>query len=151
DLRLANDARRGYQLLTVLVDWDGERATLQDRLGGADVAASRDNVGVSVQHQAQWRRLVVAAGGPFEHNERFGNAAVPRASIVIAAHDANGVAAAVGDTRLHASAGLGIKEPTILQSFSPSPFFRGNPDLAPERSRSIEAGVDQRLAFDRVR
>src|SRR5262249_8160643 len=38
-----------------------------------------------------------------------------------------------------------------LQSFSPSPFFRGNPDLLPERSRSVEAGVEQRLAGDRAR
>ena len=38
-----------------------------------------------------------------------------------------------------------------MQSFSPSPFFQGNPDLEPERSRTLEAGIDQRLASDRVR
>jgi len=38
----------------------------------------------------------------------------------------------------------------MLESFSLSPYFRGNPDLAPERSRSIEAGVEQRLAADRA-
>ncbi len=57
----------------------------------------------------------------------------------------------VGETRLKAAAGLGIKEPTILQSFSQSPFFLGNPALDPERARSIEAGVEQRFAGDRAK
>jgi vitamin B12 transporter len=151
DVRIANGAGTGYQLLTVLADWDGERATLRDRLAATEVPASRNNSGVAVQHQAQWRRVVVTASGRVEHNDSFGNAAVPRGSMVFVAHDAGGAPAAVGDTRIRAAAGLGIKEPTVLQSFSPSPFFRGNPDLAPERSRSVEAGIDQRLARDRVR
>ena len=151
DVRLANDASHGSQLLTIVADWDGERATLQDRLAGTETPASRDNAGVAVQHQAIWRRMVVTAGGRVEHNASFGTAAVPRGSIVIVAHEAGGARAAIGDTRVRASAGLGIKEPTALQSFSPSPFFRGNPDLLPERSRSVEAGIEQRLGGDRVR
>jgi vitamin B12 transporter len=39
----------------------------------------------------------------------------------------------------------------VLQSFSPSPYFRGNPSLLPERSRSVEVGVEQRLAGDHAR
>jgi vitamin B12 transporter len=151
DVRLADAAAHGDHLLTVLADWDGERATLEDRLASTQVAASRNNAGVAVQHQAIWRRVVVTAGGRIEHNESFGNAGVPRGSIVFVAHDAGGPRAAFGDTRVHASAGLGIKEPTVLQSFSPSPFFRGNPDLLPERSRGVEAGVEQRFAADRAR
>jgi vitamin B12 transporter len=148
DLRLANDAAHGNQLLTFVADWDGERASLEDRLAQTTTPASRNNGGVSVQHQALWRRVVVTAGGRFEHNASFGNAAVPRGSLVVVAHEGSG---AIGDARLHAAAGLGIKEPTLLQSFSPSPFFHGNPNLLPERSRSFEVGVEQRLASDRAR
>ena len=83
-----------------------------------------------------------------EHNDSFGTATVPRISAAWYARSGGG---AVGATRLHASAGKGIKEPTILQSFSPNPFFLGNPDLEPERSRAADAGVEQRLAHDRVR
>ncbi|HKB12396.1 MAG TPA: TonB-dependent receptor [Vicinamibacterales bacterium] len=151
DIRLANDGERGDQLLTVLADWDGERATLLDRLAGTTTPASRDNFGVAAQHQAIWRRVVITAGGRFEHNDSFGNAGVPRASAVAVVHQVDGSRATFGETRLRAAAGLGIKEPTILQSFSPSPFFRGNPDLLPEKSRSVEAGVEQRLAADRGR
>ena len=148
DMRLANDASSGYQLLTALVDWDGERATLTDRLANASTPASRDNVGIAVQHQAQWRRLSGTVGARVEHNASFGNAGVPRGSIAFVAHEANG---AFGVTRLHAAAGLGVKEPTLLQSFSPSPYYMGNPTLLPEKSRSVEAGVDQRLFADRLR
>jgi vitamin B12 transporter len=58
---------------------------------------------------------------------------------------------AVGETRLKASAGTGIKEPTMIESYSLSPFFLGNLDLEPERSRSVEVGIDQRLAGDHAK
>jgi vitamin B12 transporter len=57
----------------------------------------------------------------------------------------------LGTTTVHANAGLGIKEPTVLQSFSLSPFFLGNPNLQPERARTMDAGVEQRLLADRVK
>jgi outer membrane cobalamin receptor len=134
--------------MTFLADWDGERALLDNRLSAAVTGASRDNVGWSVQHQALWRRAFVTVGGRVERNDSFGTAAVPRGSIVFVARSASG---AVGETKLKASAGLGIKEPTVLESFSPSPFFRGNPDLNPERSRSVEAGIEQRFADSRAK
>ena len=133
---------------TALVDWDGERATLRDALAGTEVPASRDNVGVTLQHQALWSRVFVTAGVRFEHNDSFGNATVPRVAAAWYLREGSGN---VGATRLSASAGRGIKEPTVLQSFSPSPFFLGNPDLLPERTRAVEFGVEQRLASDRVR
>jgi outer membrane cobalamin receptor len=148
DWRLASDSTHGDQLLTFLVDWDGERAQLTDRLASTQTAPSRNNFGWSVQHQATWRRVAVTAGGRVEHNDSFGTAAVPRGSISFVAHPSTG---ALGETKLKASAGLGIKEPTLIQSFSLSPFFLGNPALSPERSRTVEAGVEQRLANDRVK
>ncbi len=149
DWRLTTDASSyGDHRLTLLADWDGERATLEDKLAATETPASRNNFGASVQHQALWARIFVTVGARVEHNDSFGTAAVPRGSIVYVAHTATGT---LGDTRLKASAGLGIKEPTVLQSFSPSPFFKGNPDLQPERSRTIEAGIEQRFASDRAR
>jgi outer membrane receptor protein involved in Fe transport len=91
---------------------------------------------------------VATGGARFEHNASFGQAVVPRGAIVIVAHEGSGT---VGDTRVRAAAGLGIKEPTVLQSFSPSPFFHGNANLEPERSRSVEAGLEQRLVADHLR
>ena len=147
DWRLATNASStGDHQLSVVADWDGERADLQDRLAGTHVPASRNNFGASVQHQALWTRTFVTVGARLEHNDSFGTAAVPRASLAYIARSGGEL---FGATRLRASAGLGIKEPTVLQSFSPSPFFHGNPDLEPERSRSFEIGAEQRLASDR--
>jgi vitamin B12 transporter len=141
-------ARAGTHVETALVDWDGERATLGDALAGTSSRARRDNVGVSLQHQALWSRVFVTAGVRFEHNASFGNATVPRVAAAWYVRTGNGT---VGTTRVHATAGKGIKEPTLLQSFSTNPFFLGNPELAPERTRAIDAGVEQRFARDRVR
>jgi vitamin B12 transporter len=139
----------GTHVETALIEWDGERATLRDALAGTSVPASRNNVGVTLQHQALWSRVFVTAGVRFEHNASFGDATVPRVAAAWYARTGDG---AVGSTRLSASYGRGIKEPTILQSFSPNPFFLGNPDLEPERvDRALEAGIEQRLATDRLR
>ncbi len=148
DWRPTSTASYGQHLVSVLVDWDGERATLENRLASSVTEASRNNLGFSAQEQALWRRVFVTAGGRVEHNDSFGTAAVPRGSIVFVARPSTG---GLGETKLRASAGLGIKEPTILESFSPSPFFLGNPNLEPERSRTFEAGIDQRFAADRVK
>src|SRR5262245_10562566 len=148
DWRPPSSAPRGDHLLTFLADWDGERATQSNRRSGAITVNTRDNFGVSAQDQILWPRIFVTLGGRIERNETFGTEAVPRAAIVMVVHPARG---GLGETRVKASAGLGIKEPTMLESFSLSPFFRGNPDLKPERSRSLELGIDQRLASDRAK
>jgi vitamin B12 transporter len=154
DWRFAAAGRHGDHLVTALADWDGERARLDNPLASTVTRASRDNLGWSLQHQALWRRVFTTAGGRLEHNDSFGTAFVPRGSLVFVARNAHGDPAArglLGETKLRASAGLGIKEPTVLESFSPSPFFRGNPDLEPERARTVEAGVEQRFARDRAK
>jgi vitamin B12 transporter len=53
-------------------------------------------------------------------------------------------------TTVRGSAGAGIKEPDFNQSFGTSDFARGNPDLKPERSRTYDLGIEQRLAGGRV-
>jgi outer membrane cobalamin receptor len=50
-----------------------------------------------------------------------------------------------GWTRLHAAAGTGMRAPDALEI-----AFTDNPGLKPERSRSVEAGVDQALAGERA-
>jgi len=93
-------------------------------------------------------RLTLSAGARAEANDSFGTRVVPRAGVAYAlrlGHDFWGA------TRLRFSYGQGIKEPSLLESFSTDPFFRGNPNLRPERSRTFNAGIEQRLASDRLR
>jgi len=100
---------------------------------------------------ARWQpfaRLTFNAGARAEDNANFGTRVVPRAGVSYALRIAQG---AFGDTRLHATYGQGIVEPRFDQSFGSDPCFPGNPDLSPEQSRTFHAGVEQKLASDRVR
>jgi vitamin B12 transporter len=148
DWRLAGGGAAGDQLLTLLADWDGERVTFADRLAGTTAAHRRDNFGGAVQQQMLWRRIFLTAGGRVERNENFGTAFVPRLSAVFVVREAGAVS---GETRVKLSAGAGIKEPTMLESYSTSPYFLGNPALKAERSRSVEAGLEQRFGGDRAK
>jgi outer membrane cobalamin receptor len=148
DVRLAQSETLGDHTLTLLADWDGERATATNRLTNVTGQNARDNFGAAVQDQMLWPRLFVTVGGRVEKNASFGTAFTPRGSAVFIAHRPSG---ALGETSVSFSAGTGIKEPTLAESFSLSPFFLGNPALDPERSKSIETGVTQRLAHDRAR
>ena len=47
-------------------------------------------------------------------------------------------------TRLHASSGTGVKNPTLYEQFGFIPDqFQGNPDLKPEQSRGWDVGIEQ--------
>jgi outer membrane cobalamin receptor len=148
DLHLAASPSSGDHRLTLIADWDGERATQENRLAGTTIENSRDNFGAAAQLQMLWPKLFATVGARIEHNDNFGSDLAPRVTVVYVARTGS---RAVGETRFKASAGTGIKEPTMLESYSVSPFFLGNPDLKPERSRSVEVGIDQRLARDRAK
>src|SRR5688572_32381933 len=45
-------------------------------------------------------------------------------------------------TRVRATAGTAFREPTFAENYSVG-FFPGNPDLQPERTRSVDGGIDQ--------
>lgn len=93
-------------------------------------------------------RLTLSAGARAEANGSFGTRVVPRAGAAYTmrfGHDFWGA------TRLRSSYGEGIKEPRFDQSFGTNPCFPGNPNLRPEHSRTFNAGLDQRLASDRLR
>jgi outer membrane cobalamin receptor len=100
---------------------------------------------------ARWQpvaRLTLNAGVRAEDNANFGTRVVPRVGAAYALRIANG---AFGDTRLRASYGQGIVEPRFDQSLGSDPCFPGNPTLLPEQSRTVHAGIEQKLASDRVR
>lgn len=110
----------------------------------------RNNQGGYLETHYQFtRRLTVIAGVRAEDNASFGTRVVPRTGIAYVAHyGSNGF---WDETRLRASWGLGIKEPDFDESFSNDPCFPGNPNLAPERSDTFNAGIDQDLARGRVK
>lgn len=48
-------------------------------------------------------------------------------------------------TRFKASHGTGVKNPTLFELFGFTSTFSGNPNLSPEKSRSFDAGIEQKL------
>jgi vitamin B12 transporter len=152
-----NDSDRlsvGYQaeiqvgsrhLLTAGGELERETGALGSR-SEALLSPERTNVGVYVQDRViLGERVYLTVGGRLERNDSFGTRAVPRAALawrVRGGEDA---------TTLRASAGAGIKEPNFFQSFGASFFTQGNPDLEPERSRTFDAGIEQRLLGGRLR
>jgi vitamin B12 transporter len=100
-------------------------------------AASRHNWGFYGQATLQPNaRIRLMAGGRVDDNQRFGTFWTYRVAAL---------GFVTSSTRLRASAGRGFKEPAFFDTFSTSPFARGNPDLRPERSTSFEAGLEQDL------
>jgi vitamin B12 transporter len=84
--------------------------------------------------------LTVTAGGRIDDNDRFGAFRTWRAGI-------NWRAAS--GTRLRASAGTGFKEPTFFENYATG-FVIGNSGLEPERTRSLDAGIEQSLIDGRL-
>jgi outer membrane cobalamin receptor len=105
-------------------------------------SASRHNQAGYVEARYQFgKRLTALAGGRLEANGFFGTRAVPRAGAAYALRLGSGF---WGATRLRASYGEGIKEPVILPSDC-------GPELKPEQSVTVDAGIEQFLFADRMR
>ncbi|HKV37902.1 MAG TPA: TonB-dependent receptor [Blastocatellia bacterium] len=158
-------------LFTAGADFEHESAvftSFDPFSGGSRVTPDRNDLGVYLQDQAGWHdSLFLTAGVRIEHNSGrvpadlrsllasgavgpstlpsevgFGWTAVPKIALSYLArrYRENGV---FGSSRLKASFGTGIKEPTLVQAFSPAASFIGNPALNPERATSFAVGAVQ--------
>ncbi len=139
------DFTASSHVVTTGLEYENERGTV------GDVRASRSNYGYYLQDQLVTNRQVSLTGGVrLDHNGSFGFAATPRFSVawLLRAGREGGF---WGMTRPKFNFGLGIKEPSLLESYSTNPYYRGNLDLKPERTRSLETGIEQRLAGNRLR
>jgi outer membrane cobalamin receptor len=97
----------------------------------------RNNHGLFANHQHSiGRKLFLTESIRLEENSVFGSKATPRFAVSYLL---------APSTRLKASAGTGISEPTFLENFANNPAYVGNRSLRPERSRSVEAGIEQHL------
>jgi vitamin B12 transporter len=100
---------------------------------------------------ARWQplsRLTLSAGARAEANTNFGTRVVPRVGAVYALRYSQ---ALLGDTRARISYGQGIEEPTIFESFDADPCNPGNPNLRPQRSHTVNVGLDQYFSANRFR
>jgi iron complex outermembrane receptor protein/vitamin B12 transporter len=137
----------------------GVRVENEHGASGTTSKTTRTNSGAFVEGRMQARGfLYLNAGLGVDDNDVFGVAWTPRISV--AAYLRRPMAAApVGDTKLTFNAGKGIKEPSLVQELSslyvlvPSAAATalGIEPVGPERSRSVDLGVEQGLADGRGR
>ncbi len=141
--------REGRHIFTFAFDWDRETGFIGDPLSGSlPTHALRDDFGGTFQYQAVFGRLFLSNGVRVEDNSSFGQTVIPRSSAAYLLRQASGT---LGTTKLKFNFGLGIKEPSFLESFSPDPSFLGNSNLRPERVRGIDFGIEQRIWNDRAK
>ena len=132
-------------LLTVGAELEHETGELGNRAEEL-LTPERTNFGAYVQDRVLLgSRAYLTVGGRVERNGSYGTHAVPRAALAVRLRDGDDA------TTLRASAGMGIKEPSFLESYGESFFARGNPDLDPERSTTFDVGIEQRLLGSRLR
>jgi iron complex outermembrane receptor protein/vitamin B12 transporter len=137
----------------------GVRLENEHGTSGATSNSSRTNGGAFVEARAQARgHLYVNGGLGFDDNEIFGRAWTPRLSVAayVRQPSANET---LGDMKLTFNAGKGIKEPSLGQELSSlyalvpaaTASSLGLQPIGPERSRSVDVGVEQGLAGGRGR
>ena len=123
--------------LTTGAEWTGQRER-----NTANFDASRLNRGYYAQLLAGGsQRWAAAIGTRVDDNEKFGTFVTSRVSASLRMGPS---------TRVRAAWGTAFKEPAFAEVFNTS-FTRGNPALEPERSRSVEASVEQELFGGRAR
>jgi vitamin B12 transporter len=136
-------------LFTFGGEYERESGTVGDPQG-EPLEAKRNNFSGFLQDQWSLRnRFFAVAGIQLGVNDSFGFFATPRLSLAFLLNQPV-PGGFWGLTKLKANFGLGIKEPSLLESYSNSPYFKGNPDLLPEKAVSFDAGLEQILMEGRT-
>ena len=117
-----------------------------DTNGGIDKAIR--NLSYYLQEQLQFldERLVTVSGIRLDDNQSFGTAWTPSFSTAYTFRETG--------TKIKGGYAKGFKAPTLNELFFPPAFgcpAFGNPDLKPERSWELNAGVEQGLLSERVK
>jgi vitamin B12 transporter len=124
-----------HQQLQVGVNWSRESGAADDSFLGPNYDVDRHNTGVFVAWNGQAGAQAFDLSLRHDDNSQFGGATTANAAWGWQATDA---------LRLRASWGQGFRAPNFNELYYPGFFgyYAGNPDLQPERSTSVEAGLD---------
>jgi vitamin B12 transporter len=139
-LSWANDvALSTMQHLVAGFDYVHDRGVSIDDSGfGAPYDVSRDNAGVFAGWRVRDGAFDSEVSGRYDHYNAFGSAFSGSAALGWKLAD---------DLRLSASYGTAFRAPNLNELFSPGygGYYAGNPQLDPERSRTLELGLDWRV------
>jgi vitamin B12 transporter len=114
-----------------------------------DPTVTRNNGGAFLEARASIvNRAYVSGGIGVEHNEVFGNEAVPRLSAALYLRQPS--AGALGDSKVSFNVGKGLKSPSVLQQQSAlfalvqgTPVAASVSPIGPEKSRGWDIALEQ--------
>lgn len=140
-----------WSTTTFGVEFKRQSASTSSTADGADLGGINRairNMSYYLQEQVQFldRRLVLIPGIRLDDNQNFGTAWTPSFSAAYSVKETQ--------TKLRAGYAAGFKAPTLNDLFFPAGFgcpAFGNPNLGPEKSWELNAGIDQDLVRDRVK
>ena len=133
-------------------DWSTTTFGVEYKRRSADTSGGIDegirNMGYYLQEQLQFldKRLIMIPGIRLDDNESFGTEWTPSVSAAYLFRE-------IG-TKLKAGYAKGFKAPTLNELFFPPAFgcpAFGNPNLDPEKSWELNAGVEQDVLDDRIK
>ncbi|MDJ0921359.1 MAG: TonB-dependent receptor [Henriciella sp.] len=134
------ETREAFFTVSGLIDWEQEDYSARDtEFGGfTNQDQTFETLGLAGEVRAQIGDLVLNASARHDDNDgAFDDASTWRLG---------GAYSFAQGTKLRASTGTGVKNPTFTELFGFFPgSFVGNPDLKPEESTSWEIGLDQDL------
>jgi vitamin B12 transporter len=146
--RAAGEVRASLSVGDVIVTLGGEIEEERQRSFSESTSAfgpffgrsesGRENRAAFAHLTGEHGLLAFNAGARLEDNERFGTGATWQGGVSVHLPGSPG-------TRVRASMGTGIKEPTFYENFAADGFSLGNPDLDPERSLAWEVGLEHAL------
>lgn len=137
--------------------FEHEKGTSESAYSTSD--KTRDNYGAFAEARARLGALLFVSGGVgLDHNAVFGTEASPRVSVAAYVRPPSS-SSMLGDTKLTFNAGKGLKEPSVSQELSSlfglipaaTATTLGVAPVGPERSRTIDVGLEQGLASGRGR
>jgi vitamin B12 transporter len=82
-------------------------------------------------------RFFLTGGGRFDDNDLFENTTTYRVTGAVQFPETS--------SKLHASIGTAVKNPTLFELFGFTSTFTGNPNLQSESARGFDVGVEQKL------
>ncbi|MBZ5548688.1 MAG: TonB-dependent receptor [Acidobacteriia bacterium] len=102
----------------------------------------RLNHAAYVLQRATWKRLSAVGGVRYVHNATFGDKAVPRVALTLAALKGGSL---FSGTRLRFAYSTGIKEARFEEEYAGPPYSIPNLHLKAEQNRAFETGFEQGL------
>lgn len=143
----------------------GVRIEREEGISGISTSTERTNYGAFGEARASVTdRLHLVGGIGYDHNEIFGDAGTPRFSAAYYLRAPARSSTGFGDTKLTFNVGRGIKAPSVFDEQSSLVSLLGGlpgggeiiagtglEGIGPERSRSLDVGVEQRMWGSRAR